>query len=76
MKTLQIRNVPDAMHRKLKERALRSGVSLSEFVLNELREVSELLTPAEFSRRMQSREPPELPLDSVATLRAERSSRS
>jgi plasmid stability protein len=35
-KMVQIRNVPDALHRKLKSRAAESGQTLSDFPLAEL----------------------------------------
>ena len=35
-KMVQIRNVPDALHRKLKARALDSGRTLSDYLLDEL----------------------------------------
>jgi hypothetical protein len=35
-RTVQIRNVPDALHRKLKARALDSGQTLSDYLLTEL----------------------------------------
>ena len=41
MKTLQIRNVPDDLHRSLKVRAAREGVTMSELVLRELPRVAE-----------------------------------
>jgi plasmid stability protein len=36
MKMLQIRNIPDQLHRDLKERAARDGTTMSELVLREL----------------------------------------
>lgn len=36
MKTIQIRNVPDDVHRTLRARAAASGVSLSDYALDEL----------------------------------------
>jgi len=33
-KTIQIRNVPDALHRRLKARAAKLGISLSGYVLS------------------------------------------
>jgi plasmid stability protein len=41
MKSIQIRDVPDSIHRTLKERAARAGVSLSEYLLAEVRRVAE-----------------------------------
>jgi antitoxin FitA len=37
MPAIQIRNVPDQLHRELKARAAQEGVSLSDYVLAELR---------------------------------------
>lgn len=36
-KMIQIRNVPDAIHRRLKARAAMSGLSMSDFVLREIK---------------------------------------
>lgn len=36
MKMIQIRNVPDDLHRALKIRAAREGTTLSDLILNEL----------------------------------------
>ncbi|HEU4866494.1 MAG TPA: hypothetical protein VFV09_02090 [Actinomycetota bacterium] len=41
MKSIQIRDVPDSVHRTLRERASRAGVSLSEYLLSELTRVAE-----------------------------------
>ena len=38
---IQIRNVPDALHRRLKSRAALAGMSLSDYLLNEIRQVAE-----------------------------------
>ncbi|HUP48364.1 MAG TPA: hypothetical protein VNA04_06200 [Thermoanaerobaculia bacterium] len=43
---VQIRNMPDAMHRKLKARAAESGLSFSDYLLRELRKVAEQPTLA------------------------------
>ncbi len=37
MSTIQVRNVPEDLHRQLKARAARQGRSLSDYVLDELR---------------------------------------
>lgn len=34
---IQIRNVPDGLHRRLKARATMAGMSLSDYLLNEIR---------------------------------------
>jgi plasmid stability protein len=35
---IQIRNVPDALHRRLKSRAARAGMSVSDYLLSEIRQ--------------------------------------
>jgi len=52
---IQIRNVPDALHRRLKSRAALAGMSLSDYLLNELREIAELPTLEELRKRLESR---------------------
>jgi plasmid stability protein len=36
MKMIQVRNVPDDLHRSLKERAAREGTTMSDLILSEL----------------------------------------
>ncbi len=74
-KMIQIRNVPDALHRKLKTRAANNGMSLSDYLLSELREIADLLTMQEMQRRLDSREPVELPFSAAELIRQERDSR-
>ncbi len=50
-KTIQIRNVPDALHRRLKARATAAGKSLSGYLLAEIKEAEERPTLAEFRER-------------------------
>ena len=69
-KTLQVRNVPDEIHRRLKVRAAESGVSLSELLLPELEAIAELPTPEEMQRRLARRRPVE-PDRPVAEMLAE-----
>lgn len=73
MKSLQVRNVPDDVHRRLKVRAAEEGRSLSELVLQELRRSLERPTRAELLDRIAAREPFEV--DSAAAVRAERDAR-
>jgi plasmid stability protein len=74
-RTIQLRNVPDALHRKLKTRAARAGMSLSDYVLSEIREVAERPTLAELQQRMQRRQHVTLPEPAAAAVRAERDAR-
>ena len=48
MATLQVRNVPEDLHRRLKARAAESGGTLSEYVLEELRDLSHRPTMREW----------------------------
>jgi len=41
-KTIQIRNVPDALHRRLKARAAKADMSLSSYLLTETKELAEV----------------------------------
>jgi plasmid stability protein len=57
MTALQIRNLPDDVHRKLKARAAQNGQSLSEYAAQVLRRDAETLTVAELSDRIKARGP-------------------
>jgi len=52
---IQIRNVPDSLHRRLKSRAALAGMSLSDYLLSEIREVAERPTLDELRSRLQGR---------------------
>ena len=54
---LQVRNVPDALHRTLKARAALKGVSLSDYCLAELRRAAETPSVEELAQRIRRREP-------------------
>jgi plasmid stability protein len=56
-KMIQIRNVPDDLHRTLKARAARLGMSLSDYLLAEVSEIAERPTLEEMLERLASREP-------------------
>lgn len=55
-KMIQIRNVPEELHRTLKSRAALSGMSLSDYLLAEMRRVADRPSRAELLARLQSRE--------------------
>lgn len=74
-KMIQVRNVPDSLHRMLKIRAAAEGMSLSDYLLAEIREIAERPTWSELRTRLAAREPFQGPLDSAALVRAERDSR-
>jgi plasmid stability protein len=51
---VQIRNVPDELHRKLKARAALAGTSISEYLLRELERSLARPTPEELLARLRS----------------------
>lgn len=57
MTMIQIRNVPDDLHRALKSRAALEGISLSDLALAELRRSLERPTRRELLELVASREP-------------------
>ena len=59
-KMIQIRNVPDDLHRTLKERAAKSGMTLSDYLLLEIEQVAAKPTMREWLERVRSREPVEV----------------
>ena len=72
---IQIRNVPDALHRSLKARAAMAGMSLSDYLLAEIREVAERPTLAELRERLHKREPVGVQLDTAHLVQKEREAR-
>lgn len=68
MKTLQVKHVPDELHRQLKARAALEGRSLSDYVLDELRTVAARPTMTEWLTATRKLE---RPADSVPTPAAE-----
>jgi plasmid stability protein len=74
-KMIQIRNVPDGMHRKLKSRAALAGMSLSDYLLSQIREIAERPTLEEMRARLARLPPLELPISPTEAVRAERDSR-
>jgi hypothetical protein len=74
-KMIQIRHVPDRLHRRLKARAAAAGMALSDYLRRELERVGDQLTAEELRESLAR-------LDAVATsesaavaVRAERDSR-
>jgi antitoxin FitA len=74
-KMIQVRNVPEALHRTLKVRASTVGMSLSDYLLGEFREIAERPTLAELRDRLHSRKPLSVTLDTPALLREARAER-
>jgi plasmid stability protein len=74
-KMIQIRNVPDGLHRRLKARAALEGRSLSDYLLEELRRMAERPTLEELRQRIAAREPVRLDEPAAEAVRAERDAR-
>jgi plasmid stability protein len=69
---IQIRNVPESLHREIKSRAARAGMSLSDYLLAELRQLAERPTLEEVRARL-ARYPEVTPtLSPAEAVRAER----
>jgi antitoxin FitA len=69
---IQIRNVPDDLHRDLKVRAARSGMTLSDFLLAELRSLSVRPTMREWLDRSATWERVEVSESPTEALAADR----
>jgi len=74
-KMIQLRNVPEALHRSLKARAAVAGMSLSDYLLSEIKEIAERPTLGEMRDRIRSRPPVKLELDTARLVRQEREAR-
>ena len=74
-KMIQLRNVPDALRRSLKARAALAGMSLSDYLLAEIREIAERPTLAELRDRLYKRKPVSAELDTALLVREQREAR-
>jgi hypothetical protein len=74
-KMIQLRNVPDALHRQLKARAALSGLPLSDYLIREVRKIAEQPTPEEMRERLRLRERYRGKMSPTEIVRAERDSR-
>jgi plasmid stability protein len=75
-KMIQLRNVPDELHRKLKARAASTGLSLSDFLTREARRIVETVSDEEIRRRLASRPVSHLSVSPTQIIREERDKRS
>ena len=69
---IQIRNVPEALHRQLKSRAALAGMSLSDYLLCEIRQAAERPTIDELRARLRSRTETTPSVSPAEAVRAER----
>ena len=72
---VQIRNVPDTLHRQLKSRAALAGMSLSDYLLGEIRQIVERPTLEELRARLDRRPAVTPSITPADAIRAERDSR-
>jgi plasmid stability protein len=71
-KAIQLRNVPDALYRRLKARAAMAGVSLSDYLLAEIEEIAAKPTLVELRNRLHKRSPLTSEIDTARLVREER----
>jgi len=72
---IQLRNVPDSLHRKLKSRAALAGMSLSDYLIAEIRKSAERPTMDELRERLARRDQVDLKESPAEAVRAERENR-
>ncbi len=66
---IQIRNVPDELHRTLKVRAAKAGMTLSDYLLSEIEQIVEKPTMNEWLERVAELEPVEVDEPPEVTIR-------
>ena len=71
-KMIQLRNVPDSLHARLKARAALAGMSLSDYLIAEIRRSAERPTLQELRERLAARQPVDPQPPPAAAVRAER----
>ncbi|HEX9641008.1 MAG TPA: hypothetical protein VGB13_06820 [Candidatus Krumholzibacteria bacterium] len=72
---VQIRNVPTELHRRLKARAAIEGMSMSSYILRELRKALDRPTRQEILERLRARPVRQLRQSPAEVIRAERDAR-
>ncbi len=72
---IQIRNVPEDVHRKAKARAALAGMTLSEFILRELQKILERPPREELLARISKLAEPRLDPEPADLIRLEREAR-
>ncbi len=68
-KMIQVRNVPDDVHRTLKSRAAREGMSLSDFIKKELEHAAGRPSMQEWLDRTQQAKPMPAKIDAARVIR-------
>jgi plasmid stability protein len=74
-KMIQVRNVPDELHRRLKSQAALESLSLSDYLLREIRQTAERPTLREMAERLAARPMVKVRVSPAEVLRQERNRR-
>jgi antitoxin FitA len=74
-KMIQLRHVPDGLHRQLKARAAMAGLPLSDYLIREVRKIAAYPTPEQMRERLRSRQRYRGTESPTEAVRAERESR-
>ena len=74
-KMIQLRHVPDDLHRRLKARAAMAGLPLSDYLIREVRKIAEQPTPEEMRERLGQRAPYQGKVSPTEVVRSERDRR-
>lgn len=72
---IQVRHVPEQVHRVLKTRSALAGKSLSDLILAQLEVMAALPSPEELKLRLQAAKPFAMKASSAAMIRKERDRR-
>jgi antitoxin FitA len=68
-KMIQLRNVPDDLHHRLKARAALAGMTLSDYLIAEVSRAAERPTLHEMLTRLRARTPVELKTSAARLIR-------
>jgi plasmid stability protein len=71
-KNIHIRNVPEELHQTLKSKAALTGMSLSEYMLQEAHKIAERPTPKELRQRLNQRRSVKSAINSATLIREAR----
>ena len=71
-KMIQVRHVPDSVHRALKAKAALAGKSLSDWILEELETLAAMPTEEELLERLREAEPFSMRRSSAKMIRKDR----
>ena len=72
---IQLRNVSDSLHRTLKARAAMAGMSLSDYLVAEIRYLADRPTIGELRERLRHRARVDAPVSAAKAVRREREAR-